>query len=966
MPPIRGINGWLKSMHMLRVTKIDYFGGSTIGIDAVRFFSGLLVKDPWAAAVGHTDTAYVTTLVNDQLERFADADIVPIFVFPGVSSLPRLAADHTSAAPSSGAHAGHDHAQDAGDMQWALNDRDAASRDRAWEELRCGNTNTAESYFAQIEPSFTPATRSAVLAALHAAGAQVLTAPHRVAAQLAWLDQEPQKATHASFGLHELLLHRVGTVVTSLDLAAGTATFVSLSEVLASQRLTHTQFVHACLLAGHASCQTFPAVYDDRGRFNFPRALTLVRAAKGSLTQAFINAALRPTDHNIFAAAANKMLDRIEGARVLTPGLAVVTARRLGTERVPIIPLTAAAAAAATLKAAATAAIAEHDATTTTAAAAAPGATALSTGRLLPPVPAAAQPAGTLPRPLLSLLVTGAVSASTVAAWASGNLCDAPPALPSRQLPVLLDSLAPIRAQALALLSLATAAAAGTAATAAAPSKAAAAKASDVAALGAALVVSATVAEDASADAAAAAASAARAAAPAGFVTAAAVPVNARWYDEAIGEWPRPLAVPASAPLAGLAAAAVAAPADAAPAIAAALAPLRAAVDAALPAVLAARAVAGTCITEPLAATAVLSALASTGAAPEAAPSVVEAPASPESPVDPQDEAEERATVAAAALAAAVTLWLAGFVTAAGVPTTAGKCVVAALAPVSEAAAQEPLLPADADALLSMVFLLRADVIDTRPTVQWQSAHDADRTATVPAATEAPGARARCALLRVLAALPAAPALAPADSDALVVAGTAAGTSGATAVGITARALPFTVAVDPALAAVSSAAALVSGSLRASTEMALAALAVAGIVTLKPSAPAAGAGASADPILLSSVLSFRPDHSAPSPVFAAAVARVSSAPAADTAGAGSASSALGGVAQLTLFGAGARVRVAWASAAALAAAMRAAGDDCGLTRADEEGAAEVVNAAAAAVDADADAAVAALGSSDEA
>lgn len=303
MPPIRGINGWLKSCGLLHEGSLRFFGGSTMGIDAIRFFTALLLKDPWAEAIGHTDTAAISVLVAEQLSLFADADITPVFVFPGVTSLPRLAPDTNAnahvCAGSSGSSAASTAAVAAApavaaataavsvdsSLSWALTDPHAASRDNGWESVRGDALTTAEGYFAEITPSLSAAARAALLATLRAHGAQVLTAPHRVAAQLAWLDHEPQKATHSSYGLHELLLHRVATVVTAVDLARGTATWVSLSQLLAHTKLTHTQFVHACLLAGHGPCRTFPAVYDERGRFNFARAITLVRAAKGSLTQ---------------------------------------------------------------------------------------------------------------------------------------------------------------------------------------------------------------------------------------------------------------------------------------------------------------------------------------------------------------------------------------------------------------------------------------------------------------------------------------------------------------------------------------------------------------------------------------------------------------------------------------------------------------------------------------------------------
>lgn len=282
MPPVRGLQGWLNSQDLIHDSQIEILKGSTIAIDGNKFFQSQLPRDIWSEATGSVIPETIISMVNEQIDLFIKHNITPIFVFPGVSSSAKLATALDTKKPSSNRSKKKNNAtvdfQE--DFSWALQDKFANVRDKAWEEFNSSRKLSSESYFAQLDPNVTTGIKKILISQLKARNCSVFSTPYRVPAQLSLLSRPPQKVVHSCLGSIDLLLYGVERVILELDIVEGVVQWVQLSEVLTANNFSHRLLVEACILAGYGACQTFPSVYDERKRFSFSRAVALLNEHK--------------------------------------------------------------------------------------------------------------------------------------------------------------------------------------------------------------------------------------------------------------------------------------------------------------------------------------------------------------------------------------------------------------------------------------------------------------------------------------------------------------------------------------------------------------------------------------------------------------------------------------------------------------------------------------------------------------
>ncbi len=409
MPNIRGLTNWLQQKKVLRDISVDELRGATIGVDAWKYFSSYIPTDVYSEVVGQVQIQQITDVVKTHLKLFLKYKITPIFVFSGIPANDRIYELAHPATPVSAPQKKKNGKQGKGkntsqknqqvsadDMSTLFEDKGAAVRDMGWDKMQQGAPEAAVEVFSAVEGSLTSQHRKALMDVLQELGAAVMVAPYQAAAQLAWLDKYEHKMTHASFGNNDLLLYGASTVLTVLNLARGAAQIVHYKDVLQTIGISHTQLVHAAMLAGHVGCPTFPAVADNN--FNFANVLALV--VKFDSLQAVVDSHTfkPPQDKATYVAALNGALDQVECAMCAGPGGEIVSvrARTAPAERV--------------------------SADKTKAKPAAPS---------LPQVP--------MPTAVASLLAANAVSPSTAAALICGKLVDLAAHVPSEEVHVLLD-----------------------------------------------------------------------------------------------------------------------------------------------------------------------------------------------------------------------------------------------------------------------------------------------------------------------------------------------------------------------------------------------------------------------------------------------------------------------------------------------------------------------------------------------
>ncbi len=429
MPPIRGLHGWLKNQDLIHDSQLGILKGSTIAIDALKFFQSQLARDIWTQATGIIIPEIIISMVNQQIDLFEKYEITPIFVFPGVSSSNRLTA---SLVDSSTKNCTHEQYVAPDDVSWNLIDKFADTRDHGWQEFVNNRFKSSEDAFAKIDRFVSVAERRVIKQQLKHRGCNVISAPYRVSAQLSILSRPPVKAAHACVGSIDLLLYGVNKLILEIDLVEGVVQWTQATEILQATKLTLQQLTYISCLAGYGICQTFPNVYEGK-RFVFARILAVLQKYK-SLQGVIDVCNFKTTVERIEAIRnINDSLDQLECGSALAPGNKIVSVRKNRTMRFNFT----------TQKNGPTEKVYPHSGPETI----------KNYESITETTPL---PHYTLPSTVTTLLASGVVQPTTFNPVICGAICDSPVALSSSQeLNLLLDSMADIRSQTLRLLWLA-------------------------------------------------------------------------------------------------------------------------------------------------------------------------------------------------------------------------------------------------------------------------------------------------------------------------------------------------------------------------------------------------------------------------------------------------------------------------------------------------------------------------------
>jgi 5'-3' exonuclease len=227
---VRQLLSYLQDENLIVQSQLEELRGLRIGFDTIYWLRTIqMLKDPFADALGGVPPCIFET-IDKELAALERAGIEPVFVFEGMA--PPL--QH------------HNFHQQMGSQQL----------DAAWTCLAQGQRQEAQKAFAVATSRINSDIVELVFQHLKAKGLNVFRAPYFVGAQLAHF--QDILAVHGVFGQPGLLLYGNQKVIILLDATRHMFEWVDLRVLLEHWKITHDQFIDACLLAGTEYCLTYP------------------------------------------------------------------------------------------------------------------------------------------------------------------------------------------------------------------------------------------------------------------------------------------------------------------------------------------------------------------------------------------------------------------------------------------------------------------------------------------------------------------------------------------------------------------------------------------------------------------------------------------------------------------------------------------------------------------------------------
>ncbi|KAF5024887.1 hypothetical protein F66182_3045 [Fusarium sp. NRRL 66182] len=244
--------------------------GCAIAVDATYYLGQLLetspAHEPLLSALG--GLTGVEAHINQNLDHWANAEIVPFFVFDGQ--------------PVTG--------QDDITLERAL--RANKKTDEAWNLYSQTAAEEAVATFGTSPGAFRIQNLYPLLqAVLKSRNLHFLVAPYTACAQLAYFEMVDSDQCSGVMGSQELLLYPVkDSVIRSFDWEAKTVTAISKRKVMRSLTPTASEprFIDSFLMAGTSFLPPFPALLETSiyQEYNISAAANLLRTSENSVTTA--------------------------------------------------------------------------------------------------------------------------------------------------------------------------------------------------------------------------------------------------------------------------------------------------------------------------------------------------------------------------------------------------------------------------------------------------------------------------------------------------------------------------------------------------------------------------------------------------------------------------------------------------------------------------------------------------------
>ncbi|KAK4055310.1 hypothetical protein OIV83_000593 [Microbotryomycetes sp. JL201] len=232
--------------------------GTRLGIDANHYLRKLLLardpqkSDAFLAATGGMPLTLVAEIERNLKSLEKDkADIIPVFVFSGISPQER-------------------------ERPHLIDDPRNWRRAQAWEHYEQTRVAQAQNDFA----SSTPVAPADVMRVVHRLFKQrhveFVVAPYLAWAQLVYLERHERTYVHSIYGSTELFMFDgIDRVILDINFAAGTVSYASKNAILQDMGITSDQFLDLAILAGFEGSPTFPAI--DPREFNIRSVIELIK-----------------------------------------------------------------------------------------------------------------------------------------------------------------------------------------------------------------------------------------------------------------------------------------------------------------------------------------------------------------------------------------------------------------------------------------------------------------------------------------------------------------------------------------------------------------------------------------------------------------------------------------------------------------------------------------------------------------
>ncbi|KAK3810924.1 MAG: temperature dependent protein affecting M2 dsRNA replication-domain-containing protein [Benniella sp.] len=237
---------YMTGKDLVSVRSLSMLKDHRIGIDGNVWLKKITqaASEQYQAGIGGIPSG-MRKAIEKELEGFKAASIHPLFVFSGLALIRK-------------------------EKPIINDDARILKRNTAWSAVNSGDMGLAmsswsESYIHQ------PDLIHLVIRILKEHNIEYIRAPYSAGAQLVYLERNPKQIIHAIYAGtegSELLMFEVDRVITSIDFAKQTFSYISKKEVLLDLVLSDDQFLDLCILAGGDHCTTFPPISVE-GAFAF-------------------------------------------------------------------------------------------------------------------------------------------------------------------------------------------------------------------------------------------------------------------------------------------------------------------------------------------------------------------------------------------------------------------------------------------------------------------------------------------------------------------------------------------------------------------------------------------------------------------------------------------------------------------------------------------------------------------------
>ncbi|KAJ1956852.1 hypothetical protein EC988_001135 [Linderina pennispora] len=255
--PIRGFDVYLQQASLLQETRLSALNSTRLGIEGHNWLRLLLsdVRSGEPTAIGGVPQA-LENAISKELEFYSRHKITPVFVFSG------LAISRKDNRPN------------------LRDDRRSEQRNEAWAHYWKGHQEQAMYGWSTAGIPAQADMVPYVMHVLQRLGAECMRAPYSAWAQLAYLVKHKTQPIHAVYSSTDIIMYDVDRVVTAINAAKGTFTWVLRDSLLTNFNLPFEHLLDACVLAGVEGCPTLPPLTTEMG-FTFRSAVDAVRYYRG-------------------------------------------------------------------------------------------------------------------------------------------------------------------------------------------------------------------------------------------------------------------------------------------------------------------------------------------------------------------------------------------------------------------------------------------------------------------------------------------------------------------------------------------------------------------------------------------------------------------------------------------------------------------------------------------------------------